>query len=63
MRTNRNNEAGFTLVELVIAIAILALVAVLGWRGLDGIVRAREDEHLLFAIGGEAVGEPCCKVR
>ena len=32
---------GFTLVELVVAIAILALVAVLGWRGLDGIVRAR----------------------
>lgn len=32
---------GFTLIELVVAIAILALVAVLGWRGLDGIVRAR----------------------
>ncbi|KAF3996615.1 PulJ/GspJ family protein [Glaciimonas immobilis] len=35
------NARGFTLVELTIAIAILALVAVLGWRGLDGIVRAR----------------------
>lgn len=33
--------AGFTLVELLVAIAILAMVAVLGWRGLDGIVRAR----------------------
>ena len=33
---------GFTLVELLVAISILALVAVLGWRGLDGIVRARE---------------------
>ncbi|MFC5472355.1 PulJ/GspJ family protein [Paraherbaspirillum soli] len=32
---------GFTLVELIIAITILALVAVLGWRGLDSIVRAR----------------------
>ena len=32
---------GFTLIELLVAIAILALVAVLGWRGLDGIVRAR----------------------
>ena len=32
---------GFTLVELLVAISILALVAVLGWRGLDGIVRAR----------------------
>lgn len=34
-------RAGFTLVELLIAISILAIVAVLGWRGLDGIVRAR----------------------
>ena len=33
---------GFTLVELLVAIAILALVAVLGYRGLDGIVRTRE---------------------
>lgn len=32
---------GFTLVELLVAISILALVAVLGWRGLDGIVRSR----------------------
>ena len=32
---------GFTLVELLVAISVLAMVAVLGWRGLDGIVRAR----------------------
>lgn len=32
---------GFTLIELLVAITILAIVAVLGWRGLDGIVRAR----------------------
>ncbi|MDY7548311.1 prepilin-type N-terminal cleavage/methylation domain-containing protein [Glaciimonas sp. Gout2] len=37
----RSVARGFTLVELIIAITILALVAVLGWRGLDGIVRAR----------------------
>ena len=37
----RRNQPGFTLVELLVAISILALVAVLGWRGLDGIVRAR----------------------
>jgi general secretion pathway protein J len=34
-------QTGFTLVELLVAIGILAMVAVLGWRGLDGIVRAR----------------------
>jgi general secretion pathway protein J len=32
----------FTLVELLVAISILAIVAVLGWRGLDGIIRARQ---------------------
>ena len=32
---------GFTLVELLVAITILAIVAVLGWRGLDGVIRAR----------------------
>src|SRR5450830_887766 len=33
--------AGFTLIELLVAISILAIVALMGWRGLDGIVRAR----------------------
>jgi general secretion pathway protein J len=32
---------GFTLIELLVAISILAIVAVLGWRGLDSIIRAR----------------------
>ncbi|WP_229751274.1 PulJ/GspJ family protein [Undibacterium terreum] len=35
------SRSGFTLVELLVAITILAIVAVLGWRGLDSIVRAR----------------------
>jgi general secretion pathway protein J len=32
---------GFTLIELLVAITVLAIVAVLGWRGLDSIVRSR----------------------
>lgn len=34
-------KRGFTLIELLVAISILAIVAVLGWRGLDSILRAR----------------------
>ena len=41
MKAQRRLAQGFTLVELLVAIGILAMVAVLGWRGLDGIVRAR----------------------
>ena len=28
---------GLTLVELLVAISVLAFVAILGWRGLDGL--------------------------
>ena len=34
-------KKGFTLIELLVAISILGIIAVLGWRGLDSIVRAR----------------------
>ena len=37
----RRNQAGFTLVELLIAIAIMALMALLSWRGLDGMARTQ----------------------
>ena len=38
---SKSSSRGLTLVELLIAISVLAVIAVLGWRGLDGIVRAR----------------------
>ncbi|TDV37386.1 general secretion pathway protein J [Paraburkholderia caballeronis] len=38
----RRPARGFTLIELLVAIAILAVVAILSWRGLDQIVRGRD---------------------
>jgi len=38
---NSGAQKGLTLVELLVAISVLGFVAVLGWRGLDSIVRAR----------------------
>lgn len=48
---------GFTLVELLVALFALALLAVLSWRGLDGMMRAQEitearaDEVLALQTG------------
>lgn len=53
----RKAAAGFTLIELLVAISIMALLAVLSWRGLDGMARAqaqtsqRADEVLTLQAG------------
>lgn len=39
--SRKSSSCGLTLIELLVAITVLAVVAVLGWRGLDGIVRSR----------------------
>jgi general secretion pathway protein J len=36
------NARGFTLIEVLVALLIMAILATLSWQGLDGIVRARE---------------------
>lgn len=35
------HQHGLTLIELLVAISILGIVAVMGWRGLDSIIRSR----------------------
>lgn len=40
---------GFTLVEVLVAVLIMAVIAAMGWQGVSGMVKARE-------IGAEASG-------
>jgi general secretion pathway protein J len=41
-RSLRTDTHGFTLIEVLVALLIMAILATLSWQGLDGIVRARE---------------------
>ena len=36
-------ERGFTLIELLVALTVMALLALLSWRGIDGMVRVQAD--------------------
>ncbi len=42
MRTTARRAPGFTLVEVMVALVVLALIAAMGWQGVDGIVRTRD---------------------
>ena len=35
-------RAGFTLVEVLVALLIMAVIATIGWRGIDSMARTRE---------------------
>ena len=39
--STNNTQRGFTLVELLVALVIMALLALLSWRGLDGMTRVQ----------------------
>jgi general secretion pathway protein J len=36
------NAAGFTLVEVLVALLIMAILSAMAWQGVDGMVRARD---------------------
>lgn len=38
----RRSAAGFTLVEVMVALLIMAVLTTMAWQGIDGLVRARE---------------------
>jgi len=39
---SKSSQSGLTLIEMLVAITVLSLVMVLGWRGLDSMTRTRE---------------------
>ena len=52
-------QAGFTLVEVLVALVLMAIVSLVSWQGLDSVVRVRDhvereaarDQAALNAIG------------
>jgi general secretion pathway protein J len=42
MRRTSLSQAGFTLIELMVAIFIMSIIALMSWRGIDGMARAQE---------------------
>lgn len=44
--SRRGRAAGFTLIEVLVALLIMAILAGLAWQGLDGIVRARDGSRI-----------------
>ncbi|MFZ3220942.1 MAG: prepilin-type N-terminal cleavage/methylation domain-containing protein, partial [Rhodoferax sp.] len=49
-------QGGFTLIELLVAVGIMALMAVMGWRALDGMqdANARTRDHADAVLALEA---------
>lgn len=38
---SRHTDTGFTLVEVLVAIGVMALMSLMAWRGLDGMLRSQ----------------------
>lgn len=41
----RRRSAGFTLVEVLVALLVMAILAGLAWQALDSVIRARDDSQ------------------
>jgi general secretion pathway protein J len=39
-------QRGFTLVEVLVAIVVMAIMSLMAWQGVDGIVRARDSNQV-----------------
>jgi general secretion pathway protein J len=45
--TGQRRAAGFTLVEVLVALVLMALLAGLSWQALDGMLRSRDDSRVV----------------
>jgi general secretion pathway protein J len=54
MSKTERSSRGFTLVEVMVALVIMAVLATMAWQGVDGLVRARE--------GAERSGEAALRL-
>jgi general secretion pathway protein J len=41
MQSNQQTTRGFTLIEVMVAISVMALMSLMAWRGLDGMLRSQ----------------------
>ena len=41
MQSTRQTTRGFTLIEVMVAISVMALMSLMAWRGLDGMLRSQ----------------------
>ena len=42
MKNHSEQETGFALLEVIVAMVIMALVGLMAWRGMDALIRGRE---------------------
>ena len=49
MRSRARRLMGFTLVEVLVALVVMAVMSALAWRGVDGMLRSRESTQSSLA--------------